>query len=240
MQTVLVTGDSRGLGAEVVEVVLEETPYSVVGVSRAESEATRAAEANWPERYTHVDLDLSNVAEIPDRFREEIEPHGPVYGFVSNAATGHFDPLEETTVDDVRYLFDVNVLSAVVLTKLVAADMEANGTEGSLVYVSSIATKRAYHGLSSYGATKGALEAFASGVARELGPKGIRANCVAPGFMETDMTAGLDEEVRERIYASSGLQEPTSERSVAETVAFLLSPDSRSITGEVVRVDAGL
>ena len=90
-----------------------------------------------------------------------------------------------------------------------------------------------------YASTKGALEAFSKNVAREWGSLGIRSNCVVPGFMETDMSAGIEAEQKQRIYQRSALKQPTDISSVATTVLFLLSDTSRSITGQNVIVDAG-
>lgn len=90
-----------------------------------------------------------------------------------------------------------------------------------------------------YGSSKGALESFSLGVAREWGERNIRSNCVAPGFMDTDMTSTLDDQQKDRIYDRTSLGEPTDQISVAETVTFLLSDAAKSITGEVIRVDSG-
>jgi len=93
--------------------------------------------------------------------------------------------------------------------------------------------------LAMYASTKGALEAFSKNVAREWGSYGIRSNCVAPGFMDTQMSSSLSKENKERIYARTSLRTGTSIESVAETVLFLLSEKSSSITGQVIRVDNG-
>jgi 3-oxoacyl-[acyl-carrier protein] reductase len=90
-----------------------------------------------------------------------------------------------------------------------------------------------------YAATKGAIEAFSKTVAREFGTKKIRSNCVAPGFMETDMSRSLTEEDKKRIYQRNSLKEETKIESVAKAVLFLLDEESYSITGQVIHVDNG-
>jgi len=90
-----------------------------------------------------------------------------------------------------------------------------------------------------YAATKGALESFSRTVAREWGAKGIRSNCVAPGFMETPMSASLSEDEKDRIYRRTSLKRPTEVKDVAEVVVFLLSEKSASITGTTIHVDCG-
>jgi 3-oxoacyl-[acyl-carrier protein] reductase len=90
-----------------------------------------------------------------------------------------------------------------------------------------------------YAATKGALEAFSIGLSREWGSLGIRSNCVAPGFMETEMTSSLTDLQRERIYQRNSLREATSIASAAAAVCFLISDAATSITGQCLGVDAG-
>lgn len=238
-ETVIVTGDSRGLGARIVETLLKDDNYDVVGVSRSETEQTDLFADHYPDRYDHLGFDLANIAEIEQLYQDKIRPHGPIYGLVNNAAMAYDDLVTNVGVEDLQRLFNVNVLSPIVLSKFALRDMMLNRTEGSLVHVSSVSTSTGYKGLSMYGATKGALESFSLGVAREWGPRGIRSNCVAPGFMNTDMTSSLEEEQKERIYDRTGLGQPTDEMDVAETVAFLLSGSAGSLTGEVIRIDSG-
>ena len=114
-----------------------------------------------------------------------------------------------------------------------------NKVSGSIVHISSISVHTGYNGLSMYASTKGALEAFSKNTAREWGRKGIRSNCVVAGFMETDMSSGLTNEQKDRIYNRTSLKKPTSKQSVASTIEFLLSDNSNSITGQLINVDNG-
>jgi len=158
---------------------------------------------------------------------------------VNNAAMPYDDIVTNIDRDILSTMFEVNVISPMMLTKYTLRDMMLNRTEGSIVHISSVSTATGYKGLSMYGATKGALESFSLSVAREWGERGIRSNCIAPGFMDTQMTSSLTEEQKNRIYDRTGLGEPTNEESVAKTVEFLLTEASDSITGETIRVDAG-
>lgn len=107
------------------------------------------------------------------------------------------------------------------------------------MHISSISAHTGYKGLAMYASSKGALEAFSKDTCREWGGLGIRSNVVVPGFMETAMSATLNNEQKDRIYKRTSMKAPTSIRSVAETVAFLLSDKAESISGESIRVDNG-
>lgn len=238
-ESIIVTGDSRGLGAHIVETLLEQEEYEVVGLSRSQSELTNQFIRKYPDRYEHINFDLAAPDGIEALYLKEFKPRGPIYGLVNNAAMPYDDLVTNAAIEDLQLMFNVNAISPIMLSKFVLRDMILNRTEGSLVHVSSVSTSTGYKGLSMYGATKGALESFSLGVAREWGRRGIRSNCVAPGFMNTEMTSKLDDDQKERIYDRTGLDKPTNQESVSEMVNFLLSDDAKSITGEVVRVDAG-
>lgn len=236
--TVVVTGDSRGLGAQIVDTLLQDD-YEVVGISRNGSDRTSQFREAYPDRYSHVDFDLSAPEAIQDLYGDHLKPRGPIHGLVNNAAMGYDDLVTNADAEAVDEMFDINVQSPILLSKYALRDMMLNRTEGSLVHISSVSTATGYKGLSMYGSTKAALEGFSLGAAREWGERGIRSNCIAPGFMNTDMTSTLDESQKDRIYARTGLGEPTTRESVAEMVSFLLSDAAQSVTGEVIRVDAG-
>lgn len=237
-RTIVVTGDSRGLGSHVAATLLADG-HRVIGMSRSETERTRSLAGTYPERYVHVTADLSEPATVRERYGAELKPRGPIHGLVNNAASAYDDLVTNADPGRLERAFAVNVRSPVLLSKYVVRDMLLHDTAGALVHVSSVSTATGYAGLSMYAATKAALEAFSRGLAREWGARDIRSNAVAPGFMETSMTADLTRRQRERVYERTGLGEPTDPESVADTVAFLLSPAASSITGELVRVDAG-
>ena len=112
-------------------------------------------------------------------------------------------------------------------------------TKGTIVHLSSISVHTGYNGLSMYASTKGALEAFSKNTSREWGMKGIRSNCIVAGFMETDMSNTLSKDQKDRIYKRTSLKQPTDIKSVTNTIEFLLSEKSNSITGQNINVDSG-
>jgi 3-oxoacyl-[acyl-carrier protein] reductase len=117
--------------------------------------------------------------------------------------------------------------------------MILNKIKGSIVHISSISVHTGYKGLSMYASTKGALEAFSKNTAREWGSKGIRSNCVVSGFMDTNMSSSINNELKEKIKNRTSLRELTDVKSVSNTVEFLLSFKSNSITGQLINVDSG-
>jgi 3-oxoacyl-[acyl-carrier protein] reductase len=235
---IVVTGDSRGLGKEITQVLLENG-NSVIGISRTETESTEEFQSKYNNSYYHIEFDLTNIDTIDDLYFDEIKPHGPIHGLVNNAAVAYDDLLTNADPHSLEVMFKVNTLAPILLSKYIIRDMILHRTKGSIVHISSVSTTTGYTGLSMYAATKGALESFSRGVSREWGERKIRSNCIAPGFMDTDMTEGLDDGQKSRIFARTGLGEPTSPKSVAETVRYLLSEDAASLTGETVRVDSG-
>jgi 3-oxoacyl-[acyl-carrier protein] reductase len=159
---------------------------------------------------------------------------------VNNAGWAYDDLCTNANLDKLHWMFNINVFSAIMLSKFVIRDFLLNNVRGSLVHISSVSTKNGFKGLSMYAATKGALEVFSMGVAREWGSIGVRSNCIAPGFMETEMSQSLDDEQRLKIYRRTALGRAVDLSSVAEMTLFLVDEEkSNSITGSVFYIDGG-
>lgn len=239
MKWIIVTGDSKGLGKEITNKILSETEYGVVGISRSsENEVLDIAE-KYPLKFKHISYDLENVNDIKKLYIEQIRKIGPIYGLVNNSAMAYDDIASNLNVGRLEQMFRINVFSAMHLTKYAIRDMLLNKIQGSIVHVSSVSAHTGYKGLSMYAASKGAMEAFSKNIAREWGSKGIRSNCVIPGFMETSMSSSLSEEQKSRIYKRTSLKKETEIDCVANAVLYLLLETSRSITGTVIHVDNG-
>jgi 3-oxoacyl-[acyl-carrier protein] reductase len=132
----------------------------------------------------------------------------------------------------------LNTVSPIVLTKYAVRAMMTAGT-GRIVNISSIIGFTGYSGLSVYGATKASMLGFTRSLAREVGRLGVTVNAVAPGFMDTEMTAGMTDEQRGKVARRSALQRLVDVEDVAASVAFLMSDAAKNITGTVMTVDAG-
>lgn len=237
--TILVTGASRGLGLAIVNDLLD-TGHTVIALSRLRTAAIESLAEKYSAQLRWIEFDLSSPATITTEwFQQFVTQDQPIHGMVSNAAVAYDDLVTNLNLELLANQMNVNVISPMILTKMMIRQLLLHQIGGSIIHISSISTQQGYKGLAMYAATKGAIEAFSKSTAKEWGPRKIRSNCVVPGFMETEMSSGLSQEAKERINNRTSLKEPTSITSVASTVKFLLSNDSRSITGQNIIVDAG-
>ena len=237
MRNVIVTGGSRGLGLGIAR-ALGGAGYRVVAIARRQSDELAAAigEAGGPLHFWP--FDLAKVADIADLVKAIRKQFGPIYGLVNNAGIGTSGVLATMRDGQIERLVHLNTVSPIVLTKYVVRAMMVDGG-GRIVNMSSIVSVTGFSGLSVYGATKASLTGFTRSLAREAGPLGITVNAVAPGFISTEMTEGLDEAQRDQIRRRSPLRRLAEIGDVADAVEFLLSDKAKNITGTVLTVDAG-
>jgi 3-oxoacyl-[acyl-carrier protein] reductase len=241
MRNVIVTGGSRGLGLGIAA-RLTAAGYSVIAVARKTSAPLTGAIEKAARSKTgalhFVACDLGEIDKIADLVRGMRKQFGPIYGLVNNAAIGTDGVLATMHNAKIETLVRVNTLSPIVLTKYVVRQMMADGG-GRIVNVSSIIGFTGYSGLSVYGATKASMLGFTRSLAREVGRLGVNVNAVAPGFMDTEMTQGLEGEQRQKVARRSALRRLPEVEDVANAVEFLLGEGGKSITGTVLTVDAG-
>ena len=240
-KTVIVTGGSRGLGLGIARALAEEG-YGVLAVARKPSEAlaeAQAAVAAAGRGALHfVAADLAAIDALPDLVQSIRKDFGTIYGLVNNAGLGTEGLLAIMHNSQIEALVRLNTLSPIVLSKYVVRQMMAERT-GRIVNVSSIIASTGYSGLAVYGATKASLLGFTRSLAREVGRLDITVNAVAPGFMETEMTAAMGPDQRAQVARRSALRRMPDIADVARTVVFLMGEGGRNITGTVLTVDAG-
>lgn len=236
---ILVTGTSKGLGLEITEILLKNN-WNVFGLSRSKTDELEILMEEFPDSFFWKSFDLLYPNKVQEEiFKNWIGFQQPLHGFVNNAAFAYDDIITNLDVSSLEKMYKVNVITPMNITKYVIRHMLLHQIKGSIVHLSSISVHTGYKGLGMYASTKGALEAFSKNTAREWGERGIRSNCIVAGFMETNMTSVLDEEQKDRIYKRTSLKKPTDTKSVAETISFLLSNKSISITGQNIHVDSG-
>lgn len=238
MRTVVVTGASRGLGLAIAQ-ILVQSGYRVVAASRTRSASLDALVAETTEgMLVWEQLDLENHPSIHPFVKAVAVRYGALYGLVNNAAIGLDGVLATQHEKDIVRLVNTNVTGSILLTKYAVRTMLSR-REGRIVSISSIAAVTGFNGLSVYSATKAAMNGFSGALARELGPIGITVNCVAPGFLETEMTSGLQGEKLESIRRRTPRGKLPTLKEVAVAVKFLLDPEAGGITGTTLKVDAG-
>jgi 3-oxoacyl-[acyl-carrier protein] reductase len=241
MHNVIVTGGSRGLGLGIAR-KLSAAGYRVIAIARKENSeltaAMREAELASSGSFLFVPFDLTDIAGISDLVRKLRKDFGPIYGLVNNAGISFEGVLAIMPTSRIEQLLRVNTLSPIVLTKYVVRSMMADGG-GRIVNLASIIASTGYSGLSVYGATKASIIGFSRSLAREVGRMGVNVNSVAPGFISTEMTHSLKEDERQQIERRSALKRLADIEDVANAVEFLLSDQSKNITGTVITVDAG-
>ena len=227
-KVILVTGCSKGLGKAITGKLLQ-IGYTVIGVSRSD--------ITFKGNFIHLKVDLTSGEDTIKDYL--LDNNISLDGFVNNAAFAYDDIVSNLNRDSLEHMYSVNVFTPMMLTKVAIRNFLLHKKKGSIVHVSSISAHTGYKGLAMYASTKGALEAFSKGTAREWGKLGIRSNCIVPGFMETEMSSTLSENQKERIAKRTSLGKLTDLDSVSNTVLHLISDGSKSITGQNIFVDSG-
>jgi 3-oxoacyl-[acyl-carrier protein] reductase len=241
MRNVIVTGGSRGLGLAIAR-KLSAASFSVVAVARRDTDdlqaAIRDAEAAGAGAIAFAPFDLAEVDKISDLAKDQRRRFGAIYGLVNNAAIGLDGVLATMHNSRIEQVLRLNTLSPIVLTKYVVRAMMADGG-GRIVNVASIVATTGFSGLSVYAASKSSMIGFTRSLAREVGRLGITVNAVAPGFLATEMTGGIDAEQLQQVARRSALRQLAAVDDVANAVEFLMGDKANSMTGTVMTVDAG-
>lgn len=234
----VVSGGSKGLGLGICRMLLAEG-YRVATFSRKCTPELEALIGDSAGRLYWQAVDIADEAQLADFLRRVKDRHGRVGYLVNSAGLAHEGLLSMMKAGDVAAMLQVNVGGAIALAQACVKQMMVGGF-GVIVNVSSVVGVRGFKGVAAYSATKAALDGFTRSLAKEVGSAGIRVNAIAPGFMETDMTAQLTEAQKARIVRQTPLGRLGGVADVAAVVKFLLSEDSGFLTGQTLVVDGGL
>ena len=236
MRNVLVTGASRGIGLAIAR-SLAADGFRVLALARRPTDGLEQA-SHAGDACVFVPFDLDQLDAVPDLIRRLRSAHGPLYGLVNNAGIGTEGVLATMAGADIERLVRLNTLAPMVVAKHAVRSMMSAGA-GRIVNMSSIVASTGYSGLSVYAATKASMIGFTRSLAREVGPLGITVNAVAPGFIATEMTAGMDAADAGRVARRSALKRLARVEDVAAAVSYLMSDKAANVTGTVLTVDAG-
>ena len=235
-KVVIVSGAGRGLGLALSKQLIIEG-YKVIGIGRSITSEFEELAANSDSAVFYM-FDFLNVEGISNLVKEITNAHGRPYGLINNAAIGSDGILATMHDKDIANVIKVNIEAPILLTKYVSRAMLLNRV-GRIVNVSSIIGSTGFNGLSVYGASKSALSGFTKSLSRELGKANITVNTLAPGYLETNMTKGLEGSKLEKIKRRSPLGRLANVDDAAAAAIFLLSEAAGSLTGTTITVDAG-
>lgn len=226
----LVTGGNRGIGRAIAEQLIE-AGYRVAVTSRSGE--------GGPEGALTVAADVTDMASVDAAFTRVEEELGPVGVLVANAGVTNDLLLLRMGEDDFADVVDTNLTGAFRVVKRAAKGM-LRAKFGRVVLISSVVGLYGSPGQINYAASKAGLVGIARSLTRELGGRGITANVVAPGFIETEMTAVLPEATQQQYLASIPAGRFGTAEEIARTVAWLASDDAAYVSGAVIPVDGGL
>ena len=239
-QVALISGGSRGLGAELVAGFFQRS-YGVATLSRTKTEfiakmlrgSRRRSDFHW------AAVDGRDHSALGAFVREVAARFGRIDVLINNIGTAVEGILPTMRTGDIVEAVEVNLTAALVLAQACSRVMLRQGS-GCILNISSVNAIRGHAGVAVYSATKAALDGMTRSLARELGPRNIRVNSVAPGFFESDMVKGLTGEQKQRIARRTPLGRLARVEDVANAVHFLASNHASFITGHTLVVDGGI
>lgn len=235
-KVVLVTGGSRGIGKAICEKFAKEGYTVAVNYEKSEEKASSLAEKIGGRAYR---ADVSNYEEVSSMFDKIERELGNVDILINNAAISVVGVFQDCTDEEWERIFGVNVKGVFNCCKRAVGNM-LKKQSGSIVNISSIWGVTGGSCECHYSATKAAVIGYTKAMAKELGPSGIRVNCVAPGAVDTDMNAHLSKEDWEEIEEETPLCKTGSADEIAEAVYFAASEKASYMTGAVLNVNGGM
>lgn len=225
----LVTGGNRGIGLAIAHALKKQGAHVVISYRSGEP----------PAGFDAVAMDVTSTESVDEAFRKIEEQWGAPEIIVCNAGITKDGLVLRMNADDFETVVNANLTGAFRVTQRASKGL-LKLKRGRIIFIGSVVGALGSAGQVNYSASKSGLVGMARSLARELGSRGITANVIAPGFVETDMTASLDEKRRTDIAGSVPLGRFCSPEEIADVVAFIASPGASYITGALIPVDGGL
>lgn len=236
---IFVTGGSRGIGAGIVRALAEHGAQVAFTYSTNETKAKELLSSLPGQGHLCFQLDIANADAVEQTVAQVIGTWSEVDGVVNNAGITKDQLLLRMKPEDFTQVLQTNLTGAFSVTKAFSKHM-LKARKGSFINISSVIGSTGNAGQANYAASKGGLEAFTKSVALEFASRGIRANCIAPGYIKSDMTDALNAEQLKAISDKIPLGRPGEPNEIAAVVAFLLSDSASYITGQTLHVNGGM
>lgn len=239
-KTAIVTGGASGLGYAIAEKFVKSNIHTII-IGRNEQKLQEAKEA-LGELCTYFSFDLSHLKQIPELVNQIVKEHGQIDILINNAGINQKKPFTEVTDEDFQNIIHTNLTAVFSLSREVSKVMLQQAQGGAIVNISSMAAQYGIPKVISYSAAKTGIEGMTRAMAVELSPQGIRVNCVAPGFISTNMTAKAldsDPERKNKVMSRTPMGKMGTPDDVAEAVYFYATDAAKYVTGTILPVDGG-
>lgn len=236
-----ITGSTRGIGKQIA-ITLAESGYDIAVNYRTENDDLKNTKKEIEEKGVKcfaVQGDVSNFEDCERFIKEIIDEYGRIDVLVNNAGITRDTLLMRMKKEDFDSVIDINLVGTFNVTKNVISYM-LKARSGRIINISSVVGVSGNAGQTNYSASKAGIIGFTKSLAKEVGSRGILVNAVAPGFIETQMTDVLKDDVKDEIAKSIPLKRMGTPEDVANVVKFLASDDSSYITGQVINIDGGM
>lgn len=235
----LITGGSRGIGKEIAKKFAKKGYNIVINYVSENTDLNKLKEEFKETEVLFVKTDVTNYESCENMVKKAIEKFGKIDVLVNNAGITKDGLLMRMKEEDFDKVIKVNLKGTFNMTKNVIPYMMKQ-RNGRIVNIASVVGVTGNAGQANYAASKAGIIGFTKTVARELASRNILANCIAPGFIKTDMTEVLSETVKENIHSQIPLNKMGEAKEVANAVYFLASEENTYITGQVLNVDGGM
>jgi 3-oxoacyl-[acyl-carrier protein] reductase len=237
---IFVTGGSRGIGKEIVKTLAIKGHQLAFTYSQSKDSALEILNSLPGSGHSCYQMDLKNEESIQTTVEQMLKDFsGEIDGLVNNAGITKDNLLLRMKTEDFDAVVNTNLRGTFLVTRAILKTM-LKARKGSIVNITSVIGQTGNEGQANYAASKAGVEAFTKSVAKEVASRNIRLNCIAPGFIETEMTGQLTDAQKADILAKIPLKRIGSSIDVAKAVAYLLSDDSSFITGHTLSINGGM
>ena len=237
MKNVLITGATGGIGSSILD-IFHKNNFNIIATGTNE-EKLKNLQKNYPKKLKTIKCDLADDNQIDHLIEEAQSYHGTVDILINNAGITKDNVFLRMQKDQWNEVLNINLNSNFLLTKLAIKGM-VKKRWGRIVNISSVVAKMGNAGQANYVASKAAVEGFSRTLAQEVASRNITVNCVAPGFIDTDILSTIDPKKLENMTKNIPVGRVGAPEDVSNAVFFLCSEESSYITGQVIHVNGGL